>query len=312
MRRKGGASGRQLSGDFPLPYSGFRASLWQLSVPALWQLSRAAAFWRSLGEVSGSLSARASTRLPAPLIGRPTCFSHGKADRYGTKMARLTAMAVIEADFWSRQAKAKAKGLVAIFSPTRNACFRCHNGQPCHFGATAVGLADPEGHSGRPCRPGGTAVMRATHKEGDLQESGRCQARRACLPGERHQEGSQTPGRPLRAAESSQLATRPEGAGEATPGRHLGPTPAVTGPPGRHSLGQPPAVTGSHRPSWAATGERPPRRSPPAPPSPLPLVVACGHRRCRHLDVFHEVDAVLAGSGRPACGRCCGCAPSPC
>ena len=276
MRRKGGASGRQLSGDFPLPYSGFRASLWQLSVPALWQLSRAAAFWRSLGEVSGSLSARASTRLPAPLIGRPTCFSHGKADRYGTKMARLTAMAVIEAVFWSRQAKAKAKGLVAIFSPTRNACFRCHNGQPCHFGATAVGLAGPEAQRS----PGGTAVMRATHKEGDLQESGRCQARRACLPGERHQEGSQTPGRPLRAANPRSLppvrrdgeATRAATWGRRRPSRARPRHSAATGRhgPSRPPLGRPPAVTGSHWPSWAATWERPPRRSPPLRPRPYP------------------------------------------
>ena len=259
MRRKGGASGRQLSGDFPLPYSGFRASLWQLSVPALWQLSRAAAFWRSLGEVSGSLSARASTRLPAPLIGRPTCFSHGKADRYGTKMARLTAMAVIEADFWSRQAKAKAKGLVAIF----------HLPETRVFGAITVSLAilvpqrsalPTRRHSGRPCRPGGTAVMRATHKEGDLQESGRCQARRACLPGERHQEGSQTPGRPLRAANPRSLPPVRRGR-EATR--------AATWGQRRPSRARP-AAMGSHRPSWAATWGRPPRRSPPLRPRPYP------------------------------------------
>ena len=248
MRRKGGASGRQLSGDFPLPYSGFRASLWQLSVPALWQLSRAAAFWRSLGEVSGSLSARASTRLPAPLIGRPTCFSHGKADRYGTKMARLTAMAVIEADFWSRQAKAKAKGLVAIFSPTRNACFRCHNGQPCHFGATAVGLADPEAQ--RSALPTRRHSGHARHPQRGRPARKRTLPSPTSLPARRAPSGGVANARKAATGrQSSQLATRPEGQG-GHPGRHLGPTPAVTGPPGRHS--------GSHRPSPAATGRHGP------------------------------------------------------
>ena len=280
MRRKGGASGRQLSGDFPLPYSGFRASLWQLSVPALWQLSRAAAFWRPLGEVSGSLSARASTRLPAPLIGRPTCFSHGKADRYGTKMARLTAMAVIEADFWSRQAKAKAKGLVAIFSPTRNACFRCHNGQPCHFGATAVGLADPEAqrsalptrrHSGHARHPqrGRPARKRTLPSPTKLAcpES-------AIRRGRKRPEGRYGP--PILAAcHPSGGAGRPPGPPPgADAGRHGPARPPLGQPPAvmasRPPLGRPPAVTGSHRPSWAATWERPPRRSPPLRPRPYP------------------------------------------
>lgn len=136
------------------------------------------------------------------------------------------------------------------FSPTRNACFRCHNGQPCHFGATAVGLAGPEA----------TAVIRATHKEGDLQESGRCQARRACLPGERHQEGSQTPGRPLRVANPRSLPSVRRG-GEATR--------AATWGQRRPSRARP-AAMGSHRPSWAATWGRPPRRSPPLRPRPYP------------------------------------------
>ncbi len=257
MRRKGGASGRQLSGDFPLPYSGFRASLWQLSVPALWQLSRAAAFWRSLGEVSGSLSARASTRLPAPLIGRPTCFSHGKADRYGTKMARLTAMAVIEADFWSRQAKAKAKGLVAIFSPTRNACFRCHNGQPCHFGATAVGLADPEAQ--RSCAP---PTKRATCKKADAAKPDELACPESAIRrGRKRPEGRYGP--PILAA------CHPSGGAGRPPGPPPGADAGRHGP-ARPPLWQPPAVTGSHRPSWAATWERPPRRSPPLRPRPYP------------------------------------------
>lgn len=136
-------------------------------------------------------------------------------------------------------------------------------------------------HSGRPCRPGGTAVVRATHKEGDLQESGRCQARRACLPGERHQEGSQTPGRPLRAANPRSLppvrrdgeATRAAIWGRRRPSRaRPAATRAATGRhgPSRPPLGRPPAVTGSHWPSWAATWERPPRRSPPLRPRPYP------------------------------------------
>ena len=134
--------------------------------------------------------------------------------------------------------------------------------------------------------------MRATHKEGDLQESGRCQARRACLPGERHQEGSQTPGRPLRAANPRSLppvrrgreATRAATWGRRRPSRAR---PAATlAATGRHR--QPPAVMGRHLGAAA-------KEVAPAPPSPLPLVVACGHRRCRHLDVFHEVDEFLLG-----------------
>lgn len=163
-------------------------------------------------------------------------------------MARLTAMAVIEAVFWSRQAKAKAKGLVAIFSPTRNACFWCHSGQPCHFGATAVGLAGPEAQ-----RSSVPPTKRATCKKADAAKPDELACPESAIRrGRKRPEGRYGP--PILAACHPSGGTgRPPGPPSgADAGRHgparppLGQPPAVMGPPGRHS--------GGHRPSPAATG----------------------------------------------------------
>ena len=112
-------------------------------------------------------------------------------------------------------------------------------------------------HSGRPCHPqrGRPARKRTLPSPTSLP------ARRAPSG------GVANAWKAAKGRQSSQLAIRPEGRG-GHPGRHLGPTPTVTGPPGRH--GQPPAVTGCRRPSWAATWGRPPRRSPPLRPRPYP------------------------------------------
>ena len=130
------------------------------------------------------------------------------------------------------------------FSPTRNACFRCHNGQPCHFGATAVGLADPEAQ--RSALPTRRHSGHARHPQRGRPARKRTLPSPTSLPARRAPSGGVANARKAATGrQSSQLAIRPEGRG-GHPGRHLGPTPAVTGPPGRHS--------GSHRPSPAATG----------------------------------------------------------
>ena len=152
------------------------------------------------------------------------------------------------------------------FSPTRNACFRCHNGQPCHFGATAVGLADPEAQ--RSALPTRRHSGHARHPQRGRPARKRTLPSPTSLPARRAPSGGVANAwKAAKGRQSSQLAIRPEGRG-GHPGRHLGPTPTVTGPPGRH--GQPPAVTGCRRPSWAATWGRPPRRSPPLRPRPYP------------------------------------------
>ncbi len=177
-------------------------------------------------------------------------LSHGKADRYGTKMARLTAMAVIEADFWSRQAKAKAKGLVAIFSPTRNACFRCHNGQPCHFGATAVGLADPEAQ--RSALPTRRHSGHARHPQRGRPARKRTLPSPTSLPARRAPSGGVANARKARDGPPILAACHPSGGA----GRPPGPPPGADA--GRHGPARPPLWSpgrhGSHRPSPAATG----------------------------------------------------------
>lgn len=84
--------------------------------------------------------------------GRRFC---GKADRYGSRMARLTAMALRTMPerprdfrdlgfFWQAARKRRPRSRKP-----------CHNGQPCHREATTVSLAIcglPYGrHSGQPC-----------------------------------------------------------------------------------------------------------------------------------------------------------------
>ena len=83
--------------------------------------------------------------------GRRFC---GKADRYGSRMARLTAMALRTMPKCPRNSR--DLGLCRQVAGKRRPKSRkpCHNGQPCHREATTVSLAIcglPYGrHSGKP------------------------------------------------------------------------------------------------------------------------------------------------------------------
>ena len=83
--------------------------------------------------------------------GRRFC---GKADRYGSRMARLTAMALRTMPKCPRNSR--DLGLCRQVAGKRRPKSRkpCHNGQPCHREATTVSLAIyglPYGrHSGQP------------------------------------------------------------------------------------------------------------------------------------------------------------------
>ena len=81
------------------------------------------------------LSGRPNERFTFPSL------TGGKADRYGFRMARTTAVALLTAFRGSCDFRDLGLCRYYLRSGRHNGRNSCHNGQPCHFGAITVSLA---------------------------------------------------------------------------------------------------------------------------------------------------------------------------